>query len=61
MIKNIKYSIKKHNNLGDKVEGNYVLWKEVESERGWGVKGIFQGTKEECKNKLNEIRGDKND
>ena len=61
MIK-IKYSIEKHNNLGKDVEGNYVLWKEVESEHGWGVKGIFQGTRHQCINKLKEIReGDKND
>ena len=62
-MKKIKYYIQKHNNLGDKVIGNYVLWKESHSEHeygccnGYGCRGIFQGTREECKMKLKEVRG----
>lgn len=52
----INYNISKHNNLGKDIKGNYVLWKEVESEHGCGARGIFQGTKKECEDKLKEIK-----
>jgi hypothetical protein len=52
----INYFIKKHNKLGSKVKGDYVLWKEVHSERGWGIKGVFQGSKQECEEELQRIR-----
>lgn len=52
----IKYSIEKHENLGKKVKGNYVLWKEVESDRGYGFRGIFQGTRQECIDFLEKLK-----
>lgn len=58
MLNKVKYTIEKHHKLGKSVNGNYVLWKEVISERGYGIKGIFQGTKQECKEKLKEIKGE---
>lgn len=62
MIK-VSYSISKHNNLGKDVEGDYVLWKEVESDHGYGVKGIFKGTRKECQQELKmrrSVERDKN-
>jgi len=52
-MKKANYSIKKHKQLGE-----YVLWKEIISEHGFAVKGIFNGTKKECEAKLKEIRGE---
>jgi hypothetical protein len=57
---NVKYSIEKHDKLGDKVKGHHVLWQTAESERGYCVRGIFHGTKKECEEKLKEIKNDKN-
>lgn len=55
----IKYTIEKHNQLSElNKKSMYVLWKEVTSEHGFGVKGIYQGTKKECQEKLKEIRGE---
>lgn len=45
----VKYSIKKHKQL-DK----YVVWQENQSNRSFGCKGIFQGTKKECEEFLKE-------
>lgn len=50
--KNIKYSIEYHKQLG-----KYIIWGEINSEHGFCVRGIFQGTKKECQEKLNEIKG----
>lgn len=47
----IKYTIEKHKQLG-----KYVVWKETKSEHGYGVKGVFQGTRQECKNYLEELK-----
>lgn len=47
-MKKIKYSIERHDKLGKDVIGNYVLWKEVTSDHGWGVKGVYQGTRRQC-------------
>lgn len=52
----ISYSIEKHENLGKDIKGNYVLWKEVESEHGYGARGIFQGTRQECINFLEKLK-----
>lgn len=52
----IKYSIKKHKNLGKDIEGNYVLWKEIESDHGYGARGIFQGTRQECIDFLEKLK-----
>lgn len=52
----ISYSIEKHENLGKDVKGNYVLWKEVESEHGCGARGIFQGTRQECIDFLEKLK-----
>jgi cytoplasmic iron level regulating protein YaaA (DUF328/UPF0246 family) len=55
-----KYSITKHNQLSElKGKDIYVLWKESKTKYGNGIKGIFQGTKKECEEKLKEIKGDK--
>ena len=51
-MKKATYSIKKYKQLGE-----YVLWKEINSEHGFAVKGIFKGTKKECEKKLKEIKG----
>lgn len=50
MIKNIKYRISYH-----KLMECYVLWKEIESDHGWGTLGLFHGTYKECLNKKREI------
>ena len=54
----IKYTIEKCYKLGDKVKGNYVVWCESKSENGYGVKGVFQGTKKECKEYLETLKGE---
>jgi len=46
----IKYKIKKHKQLGC-----YILWKESYSKYGMGCRGIYHGTKEECKIKKKEL------
>ncbi|MBR2245690.1 MAG: hypothetical protein IKN65_00895 [Clostridia bacterium] len=50
-MKKIKYTIQYHNQLG-----KYVLWKEVESEHGFGIKGIFNGTRKECQEYLQTLK-----
>lgn len=52
-MKKANYSIKKHKQLGE-----YVLWKEISSEHGFAVKGIFKGTKKECQEYLEKIKGE---
>lgn len=47
----IKYSIKYHKQLKE-----YILWKELESEKGFNVRGIYKGTKKDCIQKLKEIK-----
>jgi len=55
----IKYSISKHNQLSElKGKDVYVLWKENKTKYGNGIRGIFQGTKKECEEKLREIKGE---
>ena len=61
MMKKISYSISKHKNLGEDVDGEYVLWKEVKSEHGYGAKGICRGTRKECLQELKKRRSMKND
>ena len=51
----VRYSISKHKQLG-----KYVLWAENKSSHGFCIKGIFQGTKQECEEKLKEIKGGEN-
>ena len=51
-MKKVNYSIKKHKQLG-----KHVLWKEISSEHGFAIKGIFNGTKKECEDRLKEIKG----
>lgn len=47
----VKYHIEKHEQLG-----KYVLWKETETKQGLSVRGIFQGTRKECEEKLEQIK-----
>ena len=47
----INYSIKYHKLLKE-----YILWKELTSEKGFNVIGIYKGTKQQCKDKLKEIK-----
>ena len=48
----MKYSIKKHKQLSELHNKDvYVLWKECK----YGCRGIFQGTKEDCKDRLKEM------
>lgn len=49
----VKYSISYHKQME-----KWVLWKEVNSKHGFAIKGIFQGTKKECQEKLKEIKGE---
>lgn len=46
----MKYEITRHGS-------DYVLWKNVETEHGVGCFKIVSGTKEECKQKLEELNG----
>lgn len=46
----MKYKITRHGS-------DYVLWKNVETEHGVGCFKIVSGTKEECKQKLEELNG----
>lgn len=51
----IKYTIKKHKQLSELHNKDiYVLWKESK----YGSRGIFQGTKQQCEEKLREIKGE---
>ena len=49
--KKYKYSIEYHKGLQE-----FILWKEVESEKGFNVVAIYKGTKKECREKLNELK-----
>ena len=51
----VKYSIKKDNYLGC-----HVIWKEIEREKGYGCKIIFQGKKQECEEKLDKLKKESN-
>lgn len=56
----IKYSISKHKQLSELNNKDvYVLWKENKTKYGMGIRGIFQGTKKECEEKLKEIKEEK--
>lgn len=46
-----KYTISKHKSLG-----KYVVWKETKTEYGYGCIGVFQGTKQQCEEKLKEVK-----
>ena len=49
----IKYTIEKHNQLSElKGKDIYVLWKQNK----YSSRGIYQGTKKECEEKLKEVR-----
>ena len=48
----VKYKIEKHK------EGYYVVWCETKTEHGYGSKGVFQGTKEECKKYLEVLKNE---
>ena len=48
----VKYKIQKHKQLG-----KYVLWKENK----YSCRGIYQGTKQECEDKLKELKEGKNE
>ena len=53
----IKYSIKKHKQLTELNNKDiYVLWLEGAGNNSFGCRGIFQGTKQECEEKLKEIK-----
>lgn len=40
----IKYSIEYH-----RPSKEWVVWKEIEKDKGFGFKSVFRGTKKECK------------
>lgn len=48
-----KYTIQKHKQLGC-----YVVWCETKTEHGYGAKGVFQGTRQECKDYLETLKGE---
>lgn len=52
VVPEIKYDIIYHKSLE-----KYVLWKIVHKNKGYAYKGIFQGTRQECQDKLKEIKG----
>lgn len=53
----IKYVIQKHKQLTElNKEDTYVVWKETKTEHGYGVKGVFQGTKKDCKEYLETLK-----
>ena len=53
----IRYSISKHKQLTELNNRNiYVLWKESD----YGSRGIYQGTKKACREKLKEMKICKN-
>ena len=52
----VEYKIQKHKQLGC-----YVVWCETKTEKkddrkGYGCKGVFRGTKEECQEYLNKLK-----
>lgn len=47
----IKYTIQKHKQLS-----KYVVWCETKIEHGYGAKGVFQGTRQECRDYLEMIK-----
>ncbi len=47
----IKYNITYH-----KQSKKWVVWKNIESERGINCMGIFRGTRKECELKLKELK-----
>ena len=50
----IRYTIEKHNQLSEiNNKDMYVLWKQNK----YSSRGIFQGSKKECEDKLKEIKG----
>lgn len=49
----VKYKIQKHKQLGQ-----YVVWRESKTEHGLGIKGVFQGSKKECEEYLEKIKGE---
>lgn len=53
MENKIKYYIQYHKGMG-----KYIIWSEFNSKHGYCVRGIFQGTKKECQEKLKEIKGE---
>lgn len=51
MISEIKYFIEKHKQLNE-----YVIFKYIHKNNGYAIKGIFSGTRQECQQKLKEIK-----
>jgi hypothetical protein len=49
----VKYTIQKHKQLGE-----YVVWQETKTEHGYGNKRIFKGTKQECQEYLEKLKGE---
>ena len=47
----MKYSINKHKQLGC-----YVVWCEIQTAHGYGVKGVFQGTRKECQEYIEKLK-----
>ena len=48
----VRYKIEKHK------EGYYVVWCESKTKHGYGIKGIYQGTKKECQEYLEKLKGE---
>lgn len=49
--KKIYYTIEYHNLMK-----KYILWKNVDSKNGYATKGIYAGTKKECKEYLKNLK-----
>lgn len=49
------YNIEKHKQLTEiNKKDTYVLWKS----KGYSIRGIYQGSKKECEEKLKEIKSE---
>lgn len=49
----VKYKIQKHKQLDC-----YILWKDVINEKNMACKCLYQGTKKECQEYLEKIKGE---
>ena len=53
----VKYVIQKHKQLSKlNSKDIYVVWCEIQGEHHCGCKGVFQGTRQECRNYLDELK-----
>lgn len=55
----IKYTIQKHKQLTEmNNEDTYVVWRNTQGEHGYGCKGVFQGSKKQCQEYLESLKGE---